>query len=264
GCGVAEQLVAAMVDEGLSDREARERFFLVDRQGLLHDGMTGLPAFQQRLVQSRNRVASWNTGSSDRIELFDVVRNARPTILIGVSGQNGAFKEPIVRAMADEVERPIIFPLSNPTSRAEARPVDLIEWTHGRAVIATGSPFEDVVYDGRRYPIAQCNNSYIFPGLGLGILACGAKRVSKRMLMAAARALAERSPARTNPAGTLLPALADSRRVSREIAIAVATAAFDQGLATLGDKSQVAALVDAKVWHPRYLPLRVKAAAVQP
>ncbi|HVV98766.1 MAG TPA: NAD-dependent malic enzyme, partial [Planctomycetaceae bacterium] len=134
GCGVAEQLVAAMVDEGLSYREARERFFLVDRQGLLHDGMTGLPAFQQRLVQPRNRVGSWNAGSSDRIELFDVVRNARPTILIGVSGQSGAFAQPIVRAMADEVKRPIIFPLSNPTSRAEARPVDLIEWTHGRAV----------------------------------------------------------------------------------------------------------------------------------
>jgi malate dehydrogenase (oxaloacetate-decarboxylating) len=258
GCGVAEQLVRAMVEEGLSDREARERFYLVDRPGLLHDGMTGLLAFQRRLAQPRERLASWKTESTDRIDLADVVRNVRPTILIGVSGQTAAFKEPLIRAMAEHVDCPIIFPLSNPTSRAEARPVDLIEWTHGRAIIATGSPFEDVVFDGRSFPVAQCNNSYIFPGLGLGILACGATRVSDHMLMAATRALAERSPVRTKRGGSLLPPLADSRPVSRDIAIAVATAAFDDGLATRGKRDEIPALIDAKVWRPRYVPFHAK------
>src|SRR5208283_4123598 len=181
GCGIAEQLVAAMVEEGLPEQEARSRFFLVDRPGLLHDGLTGLRDFQKRFAQPIDRIAGWQSGQEQSIGLFDVVRNARPTILIRTSGQPGTFSEPIVRAMAQSVERPIIFPLSNPTSRAEATPADLIAWTNGRALIATGSPFDDVSYGGRRYPIAQCNNSYIFPGLGLGVLAVKAKRVSNAM-----------------------------------------------------------------------------------
>jgi malate dehydrogenase (oxaloacetate-decarboxylating) len=258
GCGVAKQLVAAMVDEGLTEPEARARFFLIDRPGLLHNGLTGLLPFQQRFARPKDEVIGWRTGPGDAIGLLDVVRNARPTTLIGTSGQPGTFSEEVVRAMAEHVKRPIIFPLSNPTSRAEAKPADLIAWTDGRAVIATGSPFDLVSYGGRRFPIAQCNNSYIFPGLGLGILAAGAKRVSDAMLMAAARALADRSPASHDPAGSLLPPLSESRRVSRTIALAVAAAAQRDGLAAACPPEELERKVDAKIWQPRYLPMNPK------
>jgi len=258
GCGIGEQLVAAMVEEGLTEREARSRFFLIDRPGLLHDGLGGLRSFQQRFAQPKNRVVGWRTGPGEAIGLLDVVENAQPTILIGTSGQPGTFTEAIIRAMAAHVERPIIFPLSNPTSRAEATPADLIAWTDGRALIATGSPFDDVSYGGRRFAIAQCNNSYIFPGLGLGVRAVGARRVSDAMFMAAARALADCSPASHDPAGSLLPPLAESRRVSRAIASAVAAAAQRDGLAAPCRPEERERLVDAKVWTPRYLPMRPK------
>jgi malate dehydrogenase (oxaloacetate-decarboxylating) len=262
GCGIAEQLVAAMVAEGLTESEARSSFFLIDRPGLLHDGLEGLRPFQTKLAQPKDRVASWRSAEGQPISLLDVVKNARPTILIGTSGQPGTFTKEIVRAMTLHVERPIIFPLSNPTSRAEATPADLIAWTDGRALIATGSPFEDVTYNGRRIPIAQCNNSYIFPGMGLGILASGARRVSDAMFMAAARALAGSSPATRDPAAPLLPPLAESRRVSRAIALAVASVAHRDGLASGGGPEELERLVDAKVWHPRYLPMTLKRSTV--
>ncbi|MBV8228740.1 MAG: NAD-dependent malic enzyme, partial [Planctomycetaceae bacterium] len=258
GCGIGEQLVAAMVEGGLAERDARSHFFLIDRPGLLHDGLAGLRPFQQKFAQPKDRVAGWRTGPGEAIGLLDVVRNARPTILIGASGQPGTFGEEVVRAMAEHVDRPIIFPLSNPTSRAEATPADLIAWTDGRALIATGSPFDDVSYGGRRFPIAQCNNSYVFPGLGLGVLAVGARRVSDAMFMAAARALADCSPAGHDPAGPLLPPLSESRRVSRAIALAVAAAAQRDGLSAPFRPEELERLVDAKIWQPRYLPMRPK------
>ena len=155
-------------------------------------------------------------------------------------------------------DRPIIFPLSNPTSRVEAAPVDLIAWTDGRALVATGSPFDDVEYDGRRYPIAQCNNSYVFPGVGLGVRAVGARRVSDAMFMAAARALAETAPARRDPSGALLPPLSDSRAVARAIAVAVASAARGEGLADPSASGDLESLVDARVWYPQYRTMRRK------
>lgn len=260
GCGIAEQLVAAMVGGGLAEQEARSRFFLIDRPGLLHDGLTGLRPFQQRFARPKDQVLGWRTGPGEAIGLLEVVRNAWPTILIGVSGQPGTFGEEVVRAMAEHVNRPIIFPLSNPTSRAEATPAELIAWTDGRAVIATGSPFDEVSYCGRRFPIAQCNNSYIFPGLGLGVLAAGATRVSDAMFMAAARALADCSPASHDPAGLLLPPLSESRRVSRAIALAVAATAQRDGLAAACLPEELERLVEAKIWQPRYLPMRLKGA----
>jgi malate dehydrogenase (oxaloacetate-decarboxylating) len=258
GCGVAEQLVAAMVEEGLTDAEARSRFFLIDRQGLLHDGLKGLRPFQQKLAQPHERVALWASAEGAAISLFDVVKHARPTILIGTSGQPGTFTEGVVRAMLEYAAHPIIFPLSNPTSRVEATPADLITWTDGRAIVCTGSPFDDVTFKGRRYPIAQCNNSYIFPGLGLGILASGAERVSDSMFMAAARALAEFTAANRKQAGSLLPPLTESRAVARAIAVAVAAAAGREGLAERRGDEANAKLVDAKMWEPHYLPLRLK------
>ncbi len=257
GCGIAEQLVAAMVQEGLSEAEARARFFLIDRPGLLHDGMKDLRAFQRKLVQPMDRVATWRSAEGGPISLLDVVNNARPTILIGTSGQPGTFTEEIVRATMTYADRPIIFPLSNPTSRAEATPADLIAWTNGRALVATGSPFEDVIHDRRPFPIAQCNNSYIFPGMGLGILASGANRVSDAMFMAAARALAEYSAASRDPAAPLLPPLAESRQVSRAIALAVSSAAERDGVARPVGAPERERLVDSKIWQPRYLPVKL-------
>jgi malate dehydrogenase (oxaloacetate-decarboxylating) len=260
GCGIGEQIVAAMRAEGLSEPDARGRFFLIDRQGLLHDGLTGLQPFQHRFVQPRERVEGWRSAEGQPIGLLEVIKNARPTILIGVSGQPHSFTEDAVRAMAAQVDRPVILPLSNPTSRVEAAPADLIAWTDGRALIATGSPFEDVVYKGRRYSVAQCNNSYIFPGLGLGVLASGARRVTDSMFMAAARALADCAPSRIDPAGSLLPPLSESRRVSRTIALAVAGEAQRDGMAELCPPEEIERLVDARMWTPRYLPMKRKPA----
>ncbi len=258
GCGIAEQLVAAMVEEGQTESEARRRLFLLDRPGLLHDGLEGLRSFQQKLAQPKDRVSSWRSGEGQPITLLDVVKNGRITILIGTSGQPGTFQEDVVRAMLKYTERPIIFPLSNPTSRAEATPADLVAWTDGRALIATGSPFDEVQYNRRRFPIAQCNNSYVFPGLGLGILASGARRVSDGMFMAAARALADYSAARHDPTNPLLPPLAESRRLSRTIAVAVARAARDEGLTAAYDAEEIEERIDAKIWEPRYLPMTLR------
>jgi malate dehydrogenase (oxaloacetate-decarboxylating) len=260
GCGIGEQLVAAMVEEGLPERDARARFFLIDRPGLLHDGLSGLQPFQQRFAQPKDRVAGWRSGSGESISRLDVMRNARPSILIGATGHAGTFSEAIIRTMAELTDRPIIFPLSNPTSRAEATPADVIAWTDGRALVATGSPFDEVSYGGRRFPIPQCNNSYIFPGLGLGAIASGAARVSDGMFMAAARALADCSPARHDPAAPLLPPLAESRSVSRTIALAVAASAVREGLARNARALDLEQLIDAKMWHPRYLPMKPKQA----
>jgi malate dehydrogenase (oxaloacetate-decarboxylating) len=257
GCGIAEQLVAAMVEEGLTEAEARASFFLIDRPGLLHDGIEGLRSFQSKLAQPKDRVAPWRSAEGQPIGLLDVIKNARPTILIGTSGQPGTFTAEIVRAMMSYAPRPIIFPLSNPSSRAEATPADLIAWSDGHALIATGSPFGDVTHNGRRFPITQCNNSYIFPGLGLGVLASGASHVSDSMFMAAARALASYTAGNRDLEAPLLPSLGESRQVSRAIALAVATAAQSDGLALAppSGAEELEPLVDAKIWQPCYFPI---------
>ena len=210
-----------MVQEGSSQAEARASFFLIDRRGLLHDGMNDLRAFQKKLVQPKERIAAWQSAEGQPITLLDVVKNAHPTILIGTSGQPGTFTEEIVPRHVD-VRRPADhLSTFEPDLAPEATPADLITWTDGRTLVATGSPFEDVTLSGRRFPIAQCNNSYIFPGMGLGILASGATRTSDAMFMAAARALAEYGAASLDPAAPCsLPWL--NRGRSRAIALAVA------------------------------------------
>jgi malate dehydrogenase (oxaloacetate-decarboxylating) len=175
----------------------------------------------------------------------------------------GAFTEEVVRAAAAGVERPLILPLSNPTSRSEALPVNVLAWTEGRALVATGSPFADVVHGGRVHAIAQCNNAYIFPGVGLGVLAAGARRVTDEMLLAAARALAECAPATRDPAGALLPPLAELRRVSREVALTVSATAQRQGVAEPTTPEELERRVDARRWEPRYLPVRYRKAIRQ-
>ena len=252
GCGIAEQLIAVMMKEGLSEVDARRRFFMVDRPGLLHDGMGELLPFQQKLLQPQQYVKDWASDASAGVSLMDVVQHARPTILVGVSAQPGLFTEEIVKSMASYASRPMIFPMSNPTSRIEAIPEDIIRWTEGRALVATGSPFEPVTYQGREYPIAQSNNSYIFPGMGLGILAAGATRVSDDMFMAAAVALSESSPALTDPQGSLLPSLDDIRAVSRRIAMAVARQAQAEGLADKTSDDELERRIEQTSWEPRY------------
>ncbi|MGL5726248.1 MAG: NAD-dependent malic enzyme, partial [Plesiomonas sp.] len=230
GCGIAEQIIAQMKAEGLSDEEARSQVFMVDRFGLLTDQMPTLLEFQTKLVQKIDRLQSWDL-SSDTISLMDVVRNAKPTVLIGVSGQPGLFTEEIIREMHAHCARPIVMPLSNPTSRVEARPEDVIRWTDGAALVASGSPFAPVLHAGTTYAVAQCNNSYIFPGIGLGVIASGARRVTDNMLMAASRALADRSPLANHGEGSLLPCLSEIQELSKYIALKVAKAAQFDGVA---------------------------------
>ncbi len=176
-----------MKGEGLSEEEARSRFWVVDKDGLLHSGRKDLTAEQSVYAQPESRVSEWPRTSNGHIGLADVIGKIDATVLIGLSTVGGAFSEPIVREMARKVERPIIFPLSNPTSKSEANAEDLIRWTDGRALVASGSPFAPVSYGGRKIQIAQCNNVYIFPAMGLGVVASGARRVTESMMLAAAR-----------------------------------------------------------------------------
>ncbi|ARD23555.1 MULTISPECIES: NAD-dependent malic enzyme [Shewanella] len=251
GCGIAEAIVAQMVAEGISDEQARSQVFMVDRWGLLLDNMPTLLDFQKKLAQKTVNVQQWD-GFSDHISLLDVVNNAKPTVLIGVSGAPGLFTEEIIRAMHSHCERPIVFPLSNPTSRVEATPKDVLHWTSGQALVATGSPFEPVVIEGETYEIAQCNNSFIFPGIGLGVLASGATRVSDEMLMASSRALSECSPLGKNGTGSLLPALEDIQEVSKYIAFAVAKKAIEQELALPCPDELLTQKIDSNFWEPEY------------
>ncbi|CAQ84984.1 MULTISPECIES: NAD-dependent malic enzyme [Photorhabdus] len=251
GCGIAEQIVAQMKSEGLSEEQARARIFMVDRFGLLTDKLPNLLDFQNKLVQKSDPLAEWDV-NSDSISLLDVVRNAKPTVLIGVSGQSGLFTEEIIREMHKRCERPIIMPLSNPTSRVEARPEDIISWTDGAALVATGSPFHPVKYKGQEYPIAQCNNSYIFPGIGLGVIASGAKLVTDGMLMAASRTLADCSPLAQKGEGPLLPLIDDIQAVSRKIAKQVAKEAQIQGVATVTSDGALDEAIERNFWKPEY------------
>ncbi|WP_340151596.1 NAD-dependent malic enzyme [uncultured Sneathiella sp.] len=252
GAGIAEQLIRIMMDEGLSEAEARARIYMVDRYGLLHSDMDGLMEFQQRLVQDHGHVAAWSSAEDGSISLMDVVKKGMPGILIGVSGQHGLFTEEIIREMAKNTERPIIFPLSNPTSKAEAVPEDILEWTDGRALIGTGSPFEPVTYKGASHHIAQSNNTYIFPGVGLGVIAGEATRVTDNMFMAAARALADMSPALQDPTAALLPPIADIRAVSRAVARAVALQAVADKVAPELSEAEIDERLAAQFWTPTY------------
>jgi len=250
GIGIAYALRQAMINDGLPPAEAASRFYALDRKGLLTSDYAGtLRDFQAGYARQAAEVAGWRRDADGGIGLAEVVTRARPTMLIGTSTQPGAFSEPIVTEMAAHTPRPVIMPLSNPTSRSEARPADLIAWTGGRALIATGSPFEPVTYGGVDYEVAQANNALIFPGLGLGVTACRARRISDGMLTAAARALADLSDA--TPGAPLLPPVTGLRVVSAAIATAVAEAAQAEGLAQtmLDDPDKQVA---EAMWAPAY------------
>ncbi|MFT4022001.1 MAG: oxaloacetate-decarboxylating malate dehydrogenase, partial [Acinetobacter sp.] len=251
GCGIAEQIVAQMQQEGLTEEQARQRVFMVDRFGLITDNQPNLIDFQVKLAQKAEAVADW-ADVTDVISLLDVVKNAKPTILIGVSAQPGLFTEEVIRTVASNCDRPIVMPLSNPTSRVEAVPADIIQWTDGRALIATGSPFAPVNYQGKLYNISQCNNSYIFPGIGLGVIASSATRVTDSMLMASSNALADCSPMLENPEADLLPDINEIQQVSRIIAFKVGKAAMEAGVAPVISDEILLENIEKNFWKPEY------------
>ncbi len=254
GAGILDLLISEMKQEGLSDEQARRRIYAFNHLGLLVEGCEGIRPAQQPFVRNREDVAGWKLSApgTDVLSLLDVARNAGITVLVGVSAQPGAFTEEIVREMARHTPHPVIFPLSNPTSQSEAAPADLLRWTEGRALVGTGSPFAPVEVNGKLIQIAQVNNSYIFPGLSLGILVSRARKVTDGMIMAAAKALASLSPARADKSAPLLPPIADSRKTSAAVAAAVGLQAIAEGVADACDEITFAARIRDYVWEPEY------------
>jgi malate dehydrogenase (oxaloacetate-decarboxylating) len=252
GTGIAEYILEAMVTEGMDEGEARKHFFLLDSKGLLHTGRTNLTPIQQKFAQSFELVSGWRLNNG-QIKLAEVIENISATILIGVSSQPGQFTAPIVKDMAGKVERPLIFPLSNPYDRAEAVPGDLICWTDGRALVATGTEFPPVSLKGRAFKIAQCNNFYIFPAVGLAVRASEAKRVTDRMMVAAAEALGNFSLDDDVNADTqLLPPIESMRDVAIQIAVMVGLQAQQDGVAQVMSEEDLRERVRQRFWIPQY------------
>jgi malate dehydrogenase (oxaloacetate-decarboxylating) len=251
GIGVADYLVTTMMDHGLSQEEAKSRIYILGRKGLAHSETKGLDDLKRPYAQDVSSIDDWNVEDKDNITLAETVAHVKPTILIGTSTVQNAFNEKIVKEMAKHVDRPIIFPLSNPTSKCEALPEDLIAWTDGRAIIATGSPFKPVTYKGNTYHIGQCNNVYIFPGVGLGVIASETTEITDEMFIVAAKKLTEFSPLRQDPYGSLFPKLTDLRSISLEIARACAKLAREQGLSKMSEKDFEERLKSLN-WKPSY------------
>lgn len=254
GTGIADQICAAIERQGLSKEAARARFWLVDKQGLLTDDMPNLTPAQKPYARRADEIKT----AGNFLGLETMVTQVKPTILIGCSAQASAFTQSIVKHMAQQVTQPIIFPLSNPTEYAEANPCDLLNWTDGKALIATGSPFDDVEFKGRTIKIAQCNNALVFPGIGLGIIACKAKFLSDNMLWAACQALSTLAPALKDKNAPLLPGIENARDIARHIAIAVAKQAIAEGSAHIGSHTTIEELIEDTMWHPHYCPFRRK------
>lgn len=255
GAGVADQLRRALVADGLGEDEATARIWCVDRYGLLTDDQDDLRDFQRRYARPAADAAGWRR-DADRggVALDETVRRVHPTVLIGTSGQPGAFTEAIVREMASHAARPIILPMSNPTDLAEATPADLIVWTDGAAMVATGSPFAPVDHQGVKYWIGQANNALIFPALGLGALVARARRITDGMLAAAARAVAQQTDA-TTPGAPLLPLIDQLREASVHVAVAVAHAAAEDEVARSEIDDSIEQRVRAAIWEPVYPPI---------
>ncbi len=252
GCNIAEMLVEEMVSEGLSDQQARERIYMVDRWGLLQSNMANLHDFQQPLAQPEDVVSEWVVSNASSIGLIDVVTNAKPTILIGVSSQPGLFSESVVTKMHEHCEQPVIMPLSNPNSGLEAEPRDILRWTKGQAIVATGVAFAPVAQNNEIYEVAQCSSSYIFPGLGLGVISSQASRVTESMIKAAARTLADQSPLANSGQGPLLPSLSDSRVLSPIVAKAVYQQAINDGVTSEVTEAEIERRVQENFWNPEY------------
>lgn len=258
GIGIGRQLREALRRAGMTGSELTRAIAVLDSRGLLVQGRNESDPYKHEFAWPENEVRAAGLDPAAELDLHSVVSAVRPTVLIGTSGQPGIFDEALVREMAHHVDRPVIAPISNPTANAEAVPEDLIHWTGGRVVMATGSPFEPVEYRGRTYRVAQGNNVYIFPGVGLGALAAGAREVTDRLFTVAAETLAELVPESHLDEGLLFPPLSDLRSISRSIGIEVARAAVEDGLAPSRPAAELTRAVDALMWrphYPRYIPV---------
>ena len=255
GMGVSDQIVSALVRLGLRREEAYHRFCLVDRQGLLIDTDPNLTPAQKPYARKHVEFQHWNTTDKTQLTLADTVKAFRPTILIGCSAQPGHFTQEIITHMASYCERPIIFPLSNPDQKCEAKPFDILTWTQGKALVATGTAFDMVRLENRVFTIAQCNNALIFPGIGLGVITVQAKQVNEVMLWAAAEALSELAPIREDHFLPLLPSLRDAEKISKKVALAVARAAIASKVARKHPKN-LEQLIEDSYWKPDYLPFK--------
>jgi malate dehydrogenase (oxaloacetate-decarboxylating) len=253
GLGITNLLAQFLEDRGVSKEEARARFYAIDQYGLITQSRQNVTPEQLPYARREQEVQSWRPPNGE-ITLLDVVRNMKPTVLIGVSGQPGTFTEQVVREMGKYTSRPVIFPLSNPTSRSEATPQDLMNWTEGRALIGTGSPFPPAEYGGKKTPVAQTNNSYIFPGLALGIVASRARLVTDSMVKAAAKELIRHLPTQNDKQAPLLPPISQARELGRFIGEAVGRQAIQDGQAQVGDEDALSRELDANIWEPRYVP----------
>ncbi|NLP11562.1 NAD-dependent malic enzyme [bacterium] len=255
GVGIARQIITGLVKEGLSYREACGRVYGVDKDGLLLEGMT-VSEEQKPLLKSREEIAVWKVSRANQITLLEAIRNSKATVLFGVTGQAGAFNDEVIAAMADNTPLPLIMPLSNPTAKAECTPETIARVTNGNYLTATGSPFKPVMVNGRERAVSQCNNLYIFPGVGLGALISGSPRVTDRMFMAASEALSNLVTAEELNSGKLLPHISNIRYVSSQVALAVAREARESGLGARGDDEKLLQMILNAMWEPKYLPLR--------
>jgi malate dehydrogenase (oxaloacetate-decarboxylating) len=253
GLGITNLLAQFIEDRGLSKEEARARFYAIDQYGLITEDRQNVEPEQLPYARKQQEVQSWKQPNGE-VTLLDVVRNMKPTVLIGVSGQPGTFTEQVIREMAKYTSRPVIFPLSNPTSRSEATPQDLMNWTEGRALIGTGSPFPPVEFAGKKTPVAQTNNSYIFPGLALGIVASRARLVTDSMVKAAAKELIRHLPTQKDKQASLLPPISQARQLGRFIGEAVGRQAMQDGQAQIQDEDALTHELDANIWEPQYVP----------
>lgn len=250
GCGIAEQWVKCLMAQGMTEQSARANIFVIDKDGLIVRGKTGLTDFQQRVAQDLSTIPEWT--QSHAPGLLDIIELIKPCILLGVSGCAGLFDKAVITTMHSHCDQPVILPLSNPVRCAETTPEQVLRYTNGKAIVATGSPFNDVELNGATLPISQCNNSYIFPGIGLAVVSCGASRVTDRMLMAASFALAASSPLATTGAGPLLPPLSQIKGLSKQIALAVAQAAVADGVAPQRTEAQLLACIETSQWQAEY------------
>ncbi len=256
GTGIASNIKSMLKKEGLSEEDARSHIFAIDVNGLLLENSTGLEEYQLPFVQKLSAVATWELETPNNISLLDVVKNAKATVLIGVTAKSGLFNVDILKQVAQNTERPVILALSNPTSKSECTPEEVINATNGKGLIATGSPFPPVEYNGKQHFSSQCNNMFIFPGVGLGALVSTTLKVTNKMFLAASEALSKIVTDEQLEKGILLPDMKDIRFVSRQVAKAVALEARDSGLGRLLEDEQYEKLVAKAQWNPRYYTFR--------
>jgi len=253
GCGIADRICEWMIKDGLSAQEARSRFWLMDSQGLVTDDKKNPDYFKASYALPQNELLNWDT-ENESIHLLDVIRNVKPTILIGTSAVYNAFDKNVVMTMASGVTHPIIFPISNPPSLAEATPEDILKWTNGKAIVATGSPHNNIMLNEKSIPVAQCNNALVFPGLGLGVICARAKRVTSGMIDAAVEELSKSVKLPDDYHARLLPEVSRLQEVSRNIAVSVIKKAIDEGIAGIDSEDDVNELVNDNIWKPIYIP----------